>query len=170
MQCEPVLSFLPANFSLRWFMGRLNEYIAYMANAEDKVKDRFWERRFKCQVLLDAIAVIACMVYVDLNPIRAGIATMLENSDFNNIQERILAWQKENMPMLASQSVPSSQSGNNAHSDSRLCPITSTPEHRGIMSCSEEQYLYLVDRSGNIVRAGKKSSINPDLEPILYWS
>jgi hypothetical protein len=136
-----------------------------MANAEDKVKGRFWESRFKCQVLLDAIAVIACMVYVDLNPIRAGIASMPEDSDFTSIQERILAWQKENMPTLSSQSVQIRQSGNNA--DSWLCPITSTPERRGIMSISQEQYLDLVDRSGRIVRAGKKGSINPDLEPIL---
>jgi hypothetical protein len=37
--------------SLSWFMGRLNEFIARMANAEDKVKGRFWESRFKCQAL-----------------------------------------------------------------------------------------------------------------------
>jgi hypothetical protein len=151
--------------SLSWFMGRLNEYIARMANAEDKVKGRFWESRFKCQVLLDAIALIACMVYVDLNPIRAGIATMPEDSDFTSIQERILAWHKENMPALSSPSVQIRQSGNNT--DSWLCPITSKPERRGIMSISEEQYLDLVDRSGRILRAGKKGSINPDLEPIL---
>jgi hypothetical protein len=151
--------------SLSWFMGRLNEYIARMANAEDKVKGRFWESRFKCQVLLDAIAVIACMVYVDLNPIRAGIATMPEDSDFTSIQERILAWQKENMPTLSSQSAQISQSGNNA--DSWLCPITSTPERRGIMSISQEQYLDLVDRSGREIRSGKRGSINPELTPIL---
>jgi hypothetical protein len=78
-------------------MGRLNEFIARAANKEDRVKGRFWEARFKCQALLDEAAIAACMVYVDLNPIRAALAATPEESDFTSIQERIRAWQKETM-------------------------------------------------------------------------
>jgi len=153
--------------SLSWFMGRLNEFIARMANAEDKVKGRFWESRFKCQVLLDDISIITCMTYVDLNPIRAGLATMPEDSDFASIQERIRAWQKENMPTVPSQPSQSVPSKSDSHADSWLCPITSNSQRRGILSISEEQYFDLVDKSGRELRAGKRGSINPDLAPIL---
>jgi hypothetical protein len=90
--------------SLSWFMGRLNEFIARAANKEDRVKGRFWESWFKCQALLDEAAITACMVYVDLNPIRAGRAATPEESDFTSIQERISAWQKETMTTAAQSS------------------------------------------------------------------
>jgi hypothetical protein len=136
-------------------MGRLNEFIARMANTEDKVKGRFWESRFKCQVLLDDISIITCMAYVDLNPIRAGLASMPEDSDFTSIQERIKAWQKENMPTVPVQSSQSIQSKSDSRSNSWLCPMTSNSQRRGILSISEEQYFDLVDRSGRELRADK---------------
>jgi hypothetical protein len=153
--------------SLSWFMGRLNEFIARAANTEDKVKGRFWESRFKCQVLLDDISIITAMAYVDLNPIRAGLATMPEDSDFTSIQERIRAWQKDNILAVSPQSAQSALPEVNSRSDSWLCPITSNSQRRGIMSISEEQYFDLVDKSGRELRSGKRGSINPDLAPIL---
>jgi len=74
---------------LSWFMENLNHYIACRANAEDQVKGHFGESRYKCQALLDEQAVLAAMAYTDLNPIRAGIADGLEESEYTSVNQRI---------------------------------------------------------------------------------
>lgn len=75
--------------SVSVFMKLLKQPIARRANLEDGCSGHFFEQRFYSGALLDDDAVIAAMAYVDLNPIRAKIASSLENSDNTSAQHRL---------------------------------------------------------------------------------
>jgi len=66
-----------------------SEPIARRANREDGCKGHFWEARFKCQTLLDEMAVLSAMTYVDLNPVRAKICDNIEDSAHTSARTRL---------------------------------------------------------------------------------
>jgi hypothetical protein len=72
-------------------MRALAEPIARRSNIEDKCTGRFWEGRYKCQKLADETAILACSAYVDLNPVRAGVAETPEKSQYTSVYERVAA-------------------------------------------------------------------------------
>jgi len=75
--------------SLSWFMKCLNEPIARKANAEDHCRGHFWEARFGSFALRTEQALLTCMAYVDLNPVRAGIAQTAKDSMYTSIRQRL---------------------------------------------------------------------------------
>jgi REP element-mobilizing transposase RayT len=170
--------------SLSWFMRCLCEGIARQANREDQCTGRFWEGRFKCQALLDEAAVLACSVYVDLNPIRAGQAATPETSRFTSAFERIHA----NKQMLASAvtaqaeaeakaSAKLSDAGDGWLSPLELAAAAATPRTKptrqrrasnlGFLPMSLRDYLRLLDWTGRQIRQDKRGAIPADLKPIL---
>lgn len=151
---------------ISWFMRCLNEHIAKLANAEDKCSGRFWEGRFKSQALLDEPAILTCMAYVDLNPVRAGMAELPESSDFTAIQQRIQAFAKsENKstnraikkPKLAHFcKEPSGKTKkDNLNSDS----VHQGARSSGIIPLYWEDYLELIDWTGRIILPNKSGAI-----------
>ncbi|MFH0919531.1 MAG: transposase, partial [Fibrobacterota bacterium] len=134
--------------------------IARRANREDDCKGRFWEGRFKCQVILDESALLTCMTYVDLNPIRAGMATTPETSPHTSAFLRIQARQlgEKTVNLAPRPSV-----------DQWLCPLTGENDgpRPGPLDLTLDQYLEILDWTGRQLRAANKRSIPADLEPIL---
>ena len=133
---------------LSWLMRCLAEPIARRANAEDRCKGRFWEGRYKCQLLCDTRAVLAAMAYVDLNPIRAGMTTRLEDSGHTSAQQRI-DHSKRDASVLTQSLLPTSGS-----------LLRCLPIRMG-------EYLELVDWTGRQLREGKCGEIRKDAPPIL---
>ena len=74
---------------LSWFMRALSEPIARMANRQDDCTGRFWEGRFKAQRIVDEAGLLACSMYVDLNPVRAAMAEDPETSEHTGAYDRI---------------------------------------------------------------------------------
>ncbi|MDZ7645284.1 MAG: transposase [Woeseiaceae bacterium] len=128
---------------LGWFMRCLNEPLARIANKEDGCKGRFWEGRYQLQALLDERALLRCMAYVDLNPIRATIANDPESSLHTSIRARI--------------------QGNDQH----LMPFSSSKLITSPLPISRHEYLALVDFTGRELQFGKRGRIPPGLPSIM---
>ena len=142
---------------ISWFMRCANEPIAREANREDKVTGHFWEGRFHSQALLDEQAVMAGMVYVELNPIRAKMAETPEQSDYTSIKLRIKQALKVNQPETVEQQPDS------------LFPFAGYPraDMPAGLPFRLKDYLELVDWTGRILREDKRGYIPEHIPPIL---
>ena len=110
-----------------------------------------WEGRFKSQALLDDAAVLTCMAYVDLNPIRAKMAKTPETSEHTSIQKRTEAIQ------------------NNKCQPYKLLTFVGNPRQdipHGI-AFSQQDYCELIGTIGRIIRADKVGANDAAHSPLL---
>ncbi len=159
---------------ISWFMKCLNEPIARQANKEDNCTGHFWEARFHSQALLDDQAILTAMAYVDLNPVRARIASTPESSKFTSIKERI----HPAFDLNAAIKSYCEHGGFSDHLLSRNDPIHIRPlaQFTGGESLSNQDrgvhfdfkdYLELLDFTGQVIREDKTGFIDNTLPPIL---
>ncbi|XQW85311.1 transposase [Thalassotalea piscium] len=136
---------------ISWFMRLLNESIARKANQEDNCTGRFWEGRFKSQALLDEVALAACMAYVDLNPVRAGIASTPESSAYTSVKTRVAEALKGKQP-------------------ANLLPFVGSPRKDMPKGLPFEltDYLELIELTGRCIRVDKAGYITENQPALLH--
>ena len=154
---------------LSWYMKCLNEPIARKANKEDNCTGHFWESRYKSQALKTDQALLACMAYVDLNPIRAKQANTPERSDYTSIQERIKPkWNlKKAIERQTKQKTlsPITDSMLDKLKPAQLMPLNNQSDNA--LPFNLIDYLELVDWTGRIIREDKRGYIKQSTPPIL---
>ena len=135
------------------------------------------EGRFKSQAVLDESATLACSMYVDLNPIRAGIAETPEGSQYTAAFERIAARQaaaaESHAPPPHGAAAPRCDDWLSPIPTEDVCPASERPHsphrasNRGFLPLNLDDYLALLDWTGRQIRADKRAAIPAHLRPIL---
>lgn len=166
---------------ISWWMRCAAENVARRANREDQCTGRFWEGRFKAQLLLDEASLLACAAYVDLNPIRAAMAETPETSDYTGAKDRI-----DDLAERADRSRPSTRDWERSRRRRRsgwmspieidehsgaIGPCVETSGRRasskGFLAVSMASYLELLDWTGRQIHVDKAGVIPEHLAPIL---
>ncbi len=134
--------------------------------------------------LLDDSAVLAGLTYVDLNPIRAGVAETPEESDFTSAQDRIVARQaRKKLSRLQAKTEPTSKKRIQALKQAGMIEDVKRAlqrdawlssfgkvvegERKSFLNMELDEYLELLDWTGRQVKEGKRGKIPPHLALIL---
>lgn len=137
-------------YSIESFMKDINWYIAKKSNKEDGVTGHFWDGRYRSQSLADEIGLLSAMVYVDLNPVRAGIADAPEASEYTSVQARIKALKSSIAPPCLHPFIDQVSDEDQSH-----------------VPMSYADYLELVDWTGRQLRPDKPGHIDTCLPAIF---
>jgi REP element-mobilizing transposase RayT len=161
--------------NLGWFMKCLKEPLSRLANRQDQTHGTFFEGRFKSVAILDEESLLATCVYIDLNPVAAGIVRVPEASPHTSIKTRVEhakdQGRTEDLTAAEQGSVAGSRASAGMEDSLWLCPI----EDRRRLDSSREgmlegfslgSYLLLVDYTGRLFREGK-AAISRELAGIF---
>ncbi len=163
-----------------WWMRCTAENIARRSNREDRCTGRFWEGRYRAQMILDEASLLACAAYVDLNPIRAAMAKTPEDSKFTGAKDRIddlgqrqtkarktHAWERSRRRSRSGWLSPLEIDERTDAVGADVSPVNRRASLKGFLSMSLVEYLELLDWTGRQLRRDKRGAIPSHLAPIL---
>lgn len=180
-----------------WWMRYYAQHIAVRANREDEAKGHFWEQRFMAHVLSDEESILKCMLYVDLNLVRAGIADSIEDSDYTGAKDRLddlrvqlatgepleirlecgsetLKWERLDpkfsgwlSPIEIDVTKPQVVDEQSSSSDSTVVRRARRVSDRGVLRVSLPKYLFLLDLVGRERRKDATGIIPPTAISVL---
>jgi REP element-mobilizing transposase RayT len=153
--------------SISWFMRCLNQPIAWQANREDQCRGKFWESRFTSQALKTDAALVACLAYVDLNPVRAAMAATPETSDYTSVQARLVG--RFDLAAAIARQVQQGELRSFEQSLKPLLPFADpqTDTITDSLPLTFPDYLSLLDWTGRAIRNDRRGAIDAHLPPIL---
>jgi len=179
---------------ISWWMRLLCQRIAQKANFEEEMSGKFWQSRYRAVRLIDEEAILACAAYVDLNPIRAGMAQTIEASPFTAAQLRLNAIvgagegsvepvAVQSIDQAAEQAPTPARADVKAPADSFLSPLEidelSDPvgarpsvsnagcSDKGFIAMPAAAYMELLDWTARQIVTGKRGSTPEDTPPLL---
>ena len=153
--------------NMGWFMKALKEPLSRMANKEDGCKGAFWQGRYKSIAILDEEALLATCVYIDLNPLAAGMASTPETSKHTSFRQRIQHARQKNALERLKEARHGTHKGSVAargiEQDHWLTPIEDRRSHASakeereglIETFSLGSYMLLVDYTARLFRNNK---------------
>ena len=175
---------------LSWWMRLLCQYIAMRANGEEgKGLGRFWQGRYKAVRILDEESLLACAAYIDLNPIRAGMAETLEQSDYTSVQRRVQAIKTVPVDVGSSGALSPDVERDvlacetSSRADAFLAPVPiderkdplgphasrngKRSSDKGFLAMAEAEYLEILDWLARDEIVGKRGSTPRTVPPVL---
>ncbi len=165
------------------FVASISEYLSRRINKDDQLSGTLWEGRYSCRRIEDEAGLLATAIYVDLNQIRTGEASLPEESNFTSIGDRINAFQTQ-LAICNYDCEAASQPRDEKRRDNWLAELTldDDPENqssnemksvtgdrasdKGLLSIPLANYIELLEETGRQVVAGK-AAIPMNISPIL---
>lgn len=156
---------------ISWWMRLLNQRVAQRANREEEETGRFWQDRYRAIRLLDEEALVACMAYVELNPLRAGLTDRIEESEHTSIKRRIEGAMARQRQASATHRDALLAKLTLGEADTPVGPVASRSGTRcsdkGVLSMSLESYVNLLDWTARQVAPGKRGVTPQETPPVL---
>ncbi|HHI78609.1 MAG TPA: hypothetical protein ENK02_01370 [Planctomycetes bacterium] len=163
--------------NISFFMQLQNQYIATIANLEDGCKGRFFDGRFKCTRLEDLPVIAVCMQYIELNPVRAGMAKSLDESEFTSAFERLTGEKakrrvkeyekkrRKGEKLTKRQEALLKSERKKLRESMWLAPLDEAGSP--FVGFEVWEYLAMVEAAGRRVRIGKRGSVPESVPPLL---